>query len=447
MVRIGLVAEQILAKRIFRPDRREVLLAGLGASAAVSGLPALAATDAPQRLTLRAAVSPIKLRSNQPDFKTWSLQALPPAGPLRPRALEVAFQNDLPVPATLDWRGIDGAAAAEPLAAQPPIAAGSKADFAIALRRPGTLLCELRPLGDTSPQPCRPLALVVEESAPPTADRDEVLLIEDWRLRADGTAVVAGSDPGPAEAVFTVNGQLAADINVRSGQRLRLRLISGCQRAAIAVKIEGAEVRVMALDGAPAEPFMARNGAIVLAPGGRADVLVDVAATAGASSPILLHDGKEARQIGRLATSAEPPLRQSPLPPASALPAGSLPAQLDMKAALRVELPLAGPDWTPAHSFTASSTPAFQAKAGRTAVLALANRAATTTVFHLHGHHFRLLDRLDDGWKPFWLDTLAIEPGQTQRVAFSAEYTGRWLLESVGTDWTAPRLVRWYGVN
>ena len=74
-------------------------------------------------------------------------------------------------------------------------------------------------------------------------------------------------------------------------------------------------------------------------------------------------------------------------------------------------------------------TAAFRAKAGRVVVLALTNRTAIATVFHLHGHHFRLLDRLDDGWKPFWLDTLAIEPGQTQRIAFLAEYAGRWLIE------------------
>ena len=80
-------------------------------------------------------------------------------------------------------------------------------------------------------------------------------------------------------------------------------------------------------------------------------------------------------------------------------------------------------------------------------VLALTNRGAIANVFHLHGHHFRLLDRLDDGWKPFWLDTLAIEPGQTQRIAFAAEYAGRWLIESVATDWAAPRLVRWYSVE
>ncbi len=96
----------------------------------------------------------------------------------------------------------------------------------------------------------------------------------------------------------------------------------------------------------------------------------------------------------------------------------------------------------------ASAAPAFRTKAGRTVVLALTNRADIATVFHLHGHHFRLLDRLDDGWKPFWLDTLAIDAGQTQRIAFAAEYAGRWLMEfGRTTDWTAPRLVRWYSVE
>ena len=456
MVRIGL-----MAKRIYRFDRREVL-AGLGATAALSGLPAFAAADAPQRLALQAAETAIKLRPNQPDVAVWSLRATPPALRFKPGVLDVAFQNDLPVPATLDWRGIDGAAAAEPLTAQPPLAPGAKAAFAVALRRPGTFLCELRPIGDAGRRPSRPLALVVEESAPPTVDQDEVLLIEDWRLDADGTAVTAGAGPGQAnpgqansgqassgqaKPAYTVNGQLSTDISVRGQQRLRLRLINGCQRAAVAVKIEGVEVRVMALDGAPAEPFSARNSAVVLAPGGRADVLIDAIVQPGATSPILLHDGKEAHPIGRLVTSTEPLVRQSPLPPAPALQATGLPAQLDLKNAMRIDVPLTGPDWTPPQSFAVTAAPAFQAKAGRTLVLALANRAATNTVFHLHGHHFRLLDRLDDGWKPFWLDTLAVEPGQTQRVAFSADYTGRWLLESVGTDWTSPRLVRWYGVN
>ena len=107
----------------------------------------------------------------------------------------------------------------------------------------------------------------------------------------------------------------------------RLRFINGCQRSVIAIKLEGLEVRVMAIDSQPAEPFQARNGALVLAPGGRVDAFVDVTAPAGTTSPILLHDGKEARPIGktrRLERTADP-RRPAATGPAAALqrPAGA----------------------------------------------------------------------------------------------------------------------------
>jgi FtsP/CotA-like multicopper oxidase with cupredoxin domain len=450
MVRIGL-----MASRIFFFDRRALLrgvAAGLGAAVAAPVLPRIACADAPQRLALQAKDATIGLRPGQPETQVWSLQASsqqasPSTLRFKPGQLDIAFQNDLPAPAVLNWRGIDGVPAAEPLIAQAPLAPGTKAGVAVALRHPGTFAADLRLLDDGQAKPSRPLVLVVEESDPPTVDRDEVLLIEDWRFRTGGAAVAPGSDPGDVATAYTVNGLLAPEIGVRSQQRLRLRLINGCQRAVIAVKMEGFEVRVMALDSRPAEPFPARNSALVLAPGGRADALVDITVPPGTSSSILLHDGKEAHPIARLVTSAEPPVRQAPLPPAAALSSTGLPAQLDLRNAMRVELALGGAEWVAPSRLAASAAPAFAAKGGRTVVLALANRADQATVFHLHGHHFRLLDRLDDGWKPFWLDTLAIEPGQTQRIAFLAEHAGRFLLESVGTDWTAPRLVRLYSVG
>jgi FtsP/CotA-like multicopper oxidase with cupredoxin domain len=49
---------------------------------------------------------------------------------------------------------------------------------------------------------------------------------------------------------------------------------------------------------------------------------------------------------------------------------------------------------------------------------------------HLHGHHVRLLDRLDDGWKPFWLDTLLIDGHQTEHIAFVADNPGKWRLDA-----------------
>jgi len=446
MVRIGLMAD------CKSQLNRRGLLTGLGAAALSPAMTIIAAAQSRPPLMLTAKSGVIALRPGGPETAIWALRsASSETGPRLKRGdrLEVKLANELPVPAILNWLGIDGVPSAEPLLARGSIAAGAIDTFEMPMRHAGTFLCDFRLLGDAQARPSRALALVVEESERIALDRDEVLLIEDWRLRLDGTAIAPGIDPKGTEPVSTINGLTALDIPIRVNERLRLRFINGFQRNVIAIKIDNYDVRVMALDSQPAEPFQARNGALVLAPGGRADVFIDGIAAPGTTSAILVHDGKEARPIARLVTSNQKPVREAPLPPAPPLPSNGLPAQLELKGASRFDLTLGGPqaDWVTPAKFSASAPSAFRVKPGRVVVLALTNRADIATVFHLHGHHFRLLDRLDDGWKPFWLDTLAIEPGQTQRIAFLAEYAGRWLLESMATDWAAPCLLRWYSVE
>jgi FtsP/CotA-like multicopper oxidase with cupredoxin domain len=438
-----------MADRILRLDRR-ALLAGLGAAVVSPAMAGIAAAQGRPSLMLRAKPGALALRPGQAETPTWSLLGSTP-DPLRFKRgdqLEITLHNDLPIPTVLNWHGIDGLAAAEPLSARSPVQPGARETTVISLRHAGTLWCDLRLLGDGQARPLPARALIVGESEPVTVDRDEVFLIEDWRLRPDGSAIAPGLDPKDTMPVYTINGMTSLEIPARTYDRLRFRFINGCQRTVVAIKIEGHEVRVMALDGQPAEPFPARSGALVLAPGGRADVFIDATAPPGSTSSILLHDGKETHPIARLVTSKEPPIRDALLPAAPALPSNGLPSILDLKSALRFDVTLGGSkaDWVTPANFARSAAPAFRAKPGRTVVLALTNRADTPTVFHLHGHHFRLLDRLDDGWKPFWLDTLAIEAGQTERIAFATEVAGRWLLESMATDWASARQVRWYDV-
>jgi FtsP/CotA-like multicopper oxidase with cupredoxin domain len=440
-----------MTDRTFPLNRRQ-LMAGLGSSVLGPATSSMALAGGRQSLVLQAKVDVVALRPGAPDTPIWSLSGSTSGSGLRFKrgdTVEVTLANQLPVPAVLNWRGLAGVPAAEPLAATAPLAPGANQTCSIPLRHAGTLLCDLRLLGDGQARPSSARALIVAESEAVSVDRDEVFLIEDWRLRLDGTAIAPGIDPKDATPLYTINGRTMLDIPIRRHERLRLRFINGFQRNVIALKLEDQDVRVMALDGQPSEPFPARNGALVLAPGARIDALIDATAQPGSTSVILLHDGKEARPIARLVTSKDPPIRDAPLAVAPPLPSNGLPAHLDLKNALRIDLTLGGPqaEWVAPTAFSASSRPALQAKAGRTVVLTLANRGDIAAVFHLHGHHFRLLDRLDDGWKPFWLDTLAVEAGQTQRIAFSAEYAGRWLMESMATDWAAPRLVRWYSVE
>ncbi|KJC37460.1 multicopper oxidase [Bradyrhizobium sp. LTSP849] len=432
--------------RIFGPSRREVL-AGMAASAAGllgGGATAPAATA---QLALLARPAMLGLRPGQPATPIWELAAVSHTRGVhlkRGDRCEVVFRNDLPVPLAPVWYGTNGAAAADPLRGRAPIAPDATETSLISIPNAGTLLADFRLFEDGLKQPARPLPIIAEETSRVATDRDEVLLIEEWRLRPDGTALPPGRDPKDTTPLFTLNGQTSFELSAAANERLRLRFINGSQRSVLAIKLESHEVRVMALDGQPAEPFPARNGALVLAPGARADAFVDTATSAA----FVLHDGKEARSIGRLVVSGARE-RPAPLVPPQPLPSNGLPEKLDLRGALRFDVALGAPDvgWTRSGTFSTASEPAFRAKTGRTVVLAVKNPGPVTNVFHLHGHHFRLLDRLDDGWKPYWLDTLAIEPGQIQRIAFAATSPGRWLIESVVTDWAAPRLVRWYAVE
>lgn len=427
---------------------RRRLLTGLAATGFLASAAPGALAQAPRPLELTAQIGARALRPGLPDTALATLIGAGGDGALRfQRGDEVAVSlaNALPTPALLSIRG-GGTAGAEPLLARRPAAPGGRDIFSLPLRHAGTGLCDLRLWGDDSaPMPVR--ALVVAEREPVAVDRDEVLLIEDVRLDGDGRALAPGRDAVPANSLLLLNGRLGFELPVRSGQRLRLRFINGCHRSVIALKIADHDLRVMAVDGQPAEPFVARAGQVVLAPGSRVDAMVDALRPPGSEAAILLHDGSSARPLGRLLYGAEPALRTAPTVPLGPLPSNGLPERLDLKSALRVELPLGGPDWRRPADLTAAAAPAFKLKPGRVAVLALSNPGAQPMVFHLHGHWFRLLDRLDDGWKPFWLDTLTIGAQQTERIAFAAEQPGRWLLEAMAAQWSAPRLLRSYAVE
>ncbi|WP_246173963.1 multicopper oxidase family protein [Bradyrhizobium paxllaeri] len=428
----------------FLLSRRD-LMAGLGAAGLATAWPSTGFAQAGRPvLQLEGKAESLQLRPGAPATPVWGLGE-PDLKFKRGDIVEVGWKGITGVSplAKPNWRGVDGAPDVEPLPA-----GLSKVTKLMPLRHAGTFHCDLELLSDGQ-RPSRSYALVVQESEAVAVDRDEMFLIEDWRIRPDGTGASPGSDPADAMRIHTINGKASFDLSARRHDRVRLRLINGSQRSVIAIKLEGVDVKVMAIDSQPSEPFQARNGALVLAPGGRADVFVDLIAPEGTTAAILLHDGKEARRVGGLVVSGDPPIRPAPLPPAPPLPSNDLPERIELKGATRVDLALGDSqgEWVAPTKFNANAPPAFRAKRGRTVVLALTNRAAIATVFHLHGHHFRLLDKLDDGWKPFWLDTLAIEPGQTQRIAFLAEHAGRYLIESVATDWAAPRLVRWYAVE
>ena len=264
-------------------------------------------------------------------------------------------------------------------------------------------------------------ALIVSESEPVAVDRDQLLFI--------------GAIPEPNQLV-TIPG--------RTGERLRLRLINAVARTAAALRLEGHKVWVMAIDGQPAEPFVARDSRVVMGPGNRIDLFVDLDRPPGTVAPIIADLGSGAAPLGRIAYSEEAPLRTGALPDPKPLPANPLPERMDLRNALRADLQLGG--LASLETF-GSGRPLFSAKRGRTVVLALINRDAPACALHVHGHHVRLLDNLDDGWKPFWLDSIMVPGKQTSRVAFVADNPGKWLLEAQTIGRSEAFQVTWFEVS
>ena len=96
-------------------------------------------------------------------------------------------------------------------------------------------------------------------------------------------------------------------------------------------------------------------------------------------------------------------------------------------------------DWAP--------KPAFVIPRGAPAVFAIANKTAVVQAMRLGGHVARLLHSMDDGWEPYWRDTILIQPGRTAHIAFVADNPGKWPIESAIPEHRAAGVGGWFQVG
>jgi len=381
----------------------------------------------------------------------WSYDGAVPGPILRVKRggeVKVRLVNELPAPTMIHWHGVRLANAMDGVAhlTQAPIAPGASFDYRFITPDAGTFWYHspLAAADGLDRGLCG--ALIVDEAQPVDVDRDVVLLFDHWRLDASGAVdPTPGGEPkrgtrnGNAGEHLTINGQPAVDIAVRTNERLRLRLVNAAHGRVFALRVDGHRATVMAIDGEPADPFVPHEGRLALGPGNRLDLFVDATSPADGSVVLLRDEFRPEPALVRLvyAASARPAPRPDPAP----LPGNGFPARMDFARAFRLQIPvgeerrgsgtgtdkirtmadlLSGPQFGP---------PLFTVNRGRTVMLAFANRTTAAHVVHVHGHHFRLLDALDDGWKPYWLDTLLVPPTLIGRIAFVADNPGKWLVE------------------
>ncbi|WP_232628172.1 multicopper oxidase family protein [Methylobacterium sp. Leaf118] len=426
------------------------------------------APPAPAPKPLKAAPAQARLKpAPAPETAVWRLgsETAPPVLRIKlGEAVSLQVENATDKPLALHWHGVRNRNAMDGVGGitQAPIAPGETFLYAFTPPDAGTFLIRPLVVGGAGEPSGRGLAglLVVDEPTPPAVDQDVTLLLQDWRLDDAGALVPFGqvafaAAAGRLGSAVTVNGMpVPLALEARPGSRLRLRLANACNARVIRLRFDGIKAFVAAVDGQPTDTFEPLKATLPFAPGTRYDLLLDVPAElpaqAGPAGTILALVG-QGLALATITLKGEPVAQQG-RPAIASIPENKrLPAEIRLQSALRREFVLSGgvkpdpvkpgvaPTYTgdPARvwqvngaSGAAGAPPLFTVKRGQVVVLTIRNDSAFLQTLHLHGHVFRLLHQLDDGWEPYWLDTVQIPEGRSAQIAFVADNPGRWLLSS-----------------
>jgi len=476
----------LLSRRAGLLSRRAALL-GFGAvtvpslagrALAQTAPAAGAATPAPVAQTLTAGPAKARLRpAPASETEIWAFDGVTPGPALRIKqgeTLHLTVANKTTSPLCLHWHGLRGEAAMDGVGgfSQPAIAPGESFTYRLKPSDSGTILYRPLVIGGASEPAGRGLSglLVVEEVEPPPVDLDLAVLVTDWLLGDDhALQPFAATSPdgvgaGRLGSWITVNGGSPPQrVAVAPGARVRLRLGNACNARIMRLRFDGIKAVVVAVDGQPTESFEPVRAQLPFAPGTRYDLLVDMPTEIGATAMVTALVGSGVPLV-RLVTEGTPKppstapmaLKANPTLPAAVRLQDAHRPQIVIEGGARVsadfKLDLTGID--PARPWRinggvgdATAKPLFSVKRGTPIVLAIENKTAFFQPIHVHGHCFRLLHPLDDGWEPYFLDTVQIPEGKRLHVAFIAENPGRWLISSTVLERFDRGLWSWFEVT
>ena len=462
-------------------SRRDFLCraTGLAVAASAGGWISPARAGASGAPTLHAKPATARLApADYPETPIWGYDGSVPGPTLRvPQGEKVSrrFLNGLPQASTVHWHGIrlenemDGV----PELTQPVVEASG--DFLYEFTAPDAGTFWYHPHERAWEQMARGLygALVVEEPEPPQVDRDQVLLLDDWRLAEDARihesfgALGDWSHGGRTGNWITVNGRAGWRREVGRNERLRLRLVNVANARIFSTGFTGLKGWLVALDGQPLDEARPA-GALVLAPGQRADLLVDAVAEPGNQAVLFFREREGSFVLASFHVQdpvrkerlpAPPPLMPNPVPPLGDL-AGARRATLRMEGGamggLREatmggrtvpmrELARAGRLWALNGEVEMPEEPLFSANRGETVRVRIVNDTGWPHGMHLHGHHFRAIGSNGDAGP--LRDTLLMDREETVEIGFVADNPGDWLLHCHTLEHSVAGMKTWFRVS
>ncbi|MBL1256585.1 multicopper oxidase family protein [Methylocystis sp. Sn-Cys] len=438
---------------------RRAFLTGVAAS--VVALPARGAPQkGPRVIEARAG----KAKLGQAETDILGFDGVAPGPVLRYKQgedLDVRLVNKLDLPATIHWHGMRGENAMDGVAplTQAAVAPGGAFDYRRKLSEPGLFCYRPSVYGKTPELIGRGLKglLVVDEPDPLPTDHDLLLVLDDWRLDAQGKIEGAFGDASEARAAgrigptLAVNGKAApATAEFQANSRVRLRLANLANARIMILTFDGVQPFVVAIDSQPCEAFEPVRRSIPVAPGARFELIFDMPATEGAKARVLLRGPNNSESEILVATAKGARAEKRGL--IYSLPSNpALPAEIKLNNAKKVDLviepgPAGGAGWVingaATHGY--DGPPLFSVKRGTPVTLGYVNKSMVPLAMHVHGHAMRLLHDLDDGWEPYWRNGVIVPAAKTKHVSFIADAPGKWAIHDDILEHEAAGLATWF---
>ncbi|MDD9908668.1 MAG: multicopper oxidase family protein [Ahrensia sp.] len=469
---------------------RRTFLAASGLGAAVSVMPTLVlAKAADKSFQLRAEPVGRKLVPGvAASSDLWLYNGETPGPEIRVKqgeTIRVKFTNNLPEPTSIHWHGIriDNAMDGVAGLTQDAVPPGGTFNYEFTVPDAGTFWYHAH--NKSWEQVARGLygPLIVEETEPVfDSEHDITLVIDDWQLNKDGSFNVAGlgsfgewSHGGRFGNWVTVNGLPARQtIPVKAGEAYRIRLVNAANARVFGLDPTALGAKVIAYDGqALPEAVTLPYEPLLLAPAQRVDLLITPKAgdrlklSAKGDLAMVAASGEQEMYFAEFVAEGEGDVVSVSLPKPNELP------EPDLLSAKKVPILMEGGAmgqigkiiyngkeikgqeiyeskqvWTFNSIANLSKKPLFQAKRGETVEISFDNKTGWLHAMHVHGHHFRVLERsgsnIDEG-QP-WRDTFAIGPDQTTQIAFVADNPGKWLLHCHMLEHAVAGMRTWFEV-
>jgi len=401
----------------------------------------------------------------------------------RGERLKVRFENKLPQPTSVHWHGLRIPNAMDGVGSitQPGIQNGETFDYEF--EAPDSGLFWYHPHMNSEKQIAKGLfgAILVEDEDAPIVDRDLVWTLFDWGLTENyefpedrAYAVWRGRKKYAFKTKITTDGVNAPPLQLMKGERVRIRLCNTSSTRRYALKFEGHDPHIIALDGNAVEPFQLGGQPIMVGNGERVDIILDGTGSTGASYNVvnvfenIYHPELPPENICQIHYASERTLRSVSELPTVTAPAPNHIPQPDLDQAEVIDLSLdqnmhkigdipqigragkllAATHGVPADTIVpvwsmngkvlfedlttfrcAEAPPLFTCVHNKSYVLRFTNNTPTDHPMHLHGHTYLMLRKNGVPYpRKMWRDTFMVMQGETVEVAFKADNPGDWMV-------------------